>query len=174
MESTKQSRTFLKRIENTLLILNILLVFILGIAIVHNYRQIQKATAQVTENQPAQTEAVVQTAFNDPEPFSTYESRFKERDLFALPQQTVIQENADTVSSSNAVSVTTSALPDHVKVVGIIVGKPSEIVIEDTQTQQTFFIQEGQAQGDFAMERVDNGRVIVSFRGQNFQIPLSQ
>ena len=88
-----------------------------------------------------------------------------------------VEEGRDIFSSASrlpaaAVALSGNGLPDNYKVVGIIVGNPSEVVIEDNQTKQTYFIQQGQTQGGISLERVENGQAFLNYQGKEIAIKV--
>jgi len=87
------------------------------------------------------------------------------RDIFSL-----------TVPSPTAVMPSTpkGQLPDHLKVVGILVGKPSQIVIEDTSVSSTYFINEGHPQNGIRIVRVEPNQMVINYQGQDIDISISK
>jgi type II secretory pathway component PulC len=87
----------------------------------------------------------------------------------------VIQSRDIFSSSGEAVTLNTTPsgqLPSNLKVVGIIISNPSEVIIEDTAAQHTYFISESNAQAGIHIARIDKDQVTVTYQGQNISIPL--
>lgn len=88
------------------------------------------------------------------------------RDVFSLTQE---------VSPTGAVVNTPKGqLPDHLKVVGIVIGHPSQIIIEDSFNHQTYFIDEGTPQNGIKIAQVQKKQMIINYQGQNISVPISK
>jgi type II secretory pathway component PulC len=177
MDLHERTIPFLKNAERILIVLNALLFGFLVLSVGKNYLEIQQSKAKLQELQPSQAAEDVSAVVRELQPFSVYESQLGQRNLFQAPEPKVPvaqPQPEDAGLEQEPVVLTSDTLPEHLKVVGIIVGKPSEVVIEDTKAQQTFFIQEGDNIGDFAMQRLGEDKIIIKYQGQNFQIPIRQ
>jgi len=65
-------------------------------------------------------------------------------------------------------------LPAHLKIVGIVVADPSQIVIEDTFTRKTYFIDENHPQGGIKIVQIKAGEMTINFQGQDIHVPISK
>jgi len=93
-------------------------------------------------------------------------SNTQARDIFSL---------TSTVSPSGAVEDTPKGqLPVHLKIVGILVAHPSQIIIEDTLVNKTFFIQEGSPQDGIKIVRVSKGQMVIYYQGQDISVPINK
>ncbi len=93
---------------------------------------------------------------------------------------------AQAVASRNIFSSTASAqtaaaeqtplgqLPSHLKIVGILIANPSQIVIEDAQVKQTYFITQGAPQGGIDIARVNGHQMVLSYQGQEIAVELNK
>ena len=85
------------------------------------------------------------------------------RDLFSL----------STPAPAGAVENTPKGqLPDHLKITGILIGHPSQIVINDTTTNTTYFIDEGQTQGGIKIVKAGRDQLIINYQGQDIPVPV--
>ena len=87
------------------------------------------------------------------------------RDIFSLAAP-----NPSGVSTSTP----KGQLPDHLKVVGILIAHPSQIIVEDTSLNTTFFIDEGQTQDGISLAKVSHDQVTVNYQGQDINVPISK
>jgi type II secretory pathway component PulC len=88
------------------------------------------------------------------------------RDIFSL---------TTTVGPSGAVENTPKGqLPAHMKIVGILVANPSQIIIEDTSTKSTYFIDEGHPQAGIKIVRVGKSQMIINYQGQDIPVPIKK
>lgn len=65
-------------------------------------------------------------------------------------------------------------LPDHFKIVGILISHPSQIIIEDTNVKQTYFIDEGKSQAGIKIVRVSGNQMIINYQGQDISVPITK
>ncbi len=63
-------------------------------------------------------------------------------------------------------------LPDHLKVVGILVADPAQIIIEDTSANTTYFIEQGHPQAGIRIVRVNKDQMIINYQGQDIPVPI--
>ncbi len=59
-----------------------------------------------------------------------------------------------------------------INLVGIIWGKTPQAVIEDKKAQKTYYVSEGQFIGEFQVENIQEGKVILNYRGEKFELYL--
>jgi len=106
------------------------------------------------------------TVFEIP-PYEIYAVKIKKRDLFSSSIN-----SSDFAQLSGTFSE--GALPSNLKVVGIILGKPVEVVLEDTALHQTIFIKQGQINNNISIEKVDGQQLILNYQGQQVSILLKE
>ena len=87
------------------------------------------------------------------------------RDIFSL---------TPSVPSGAAKSTPKGQLPDNLKIVGILIAHPSQIVIEDTSTNSTYFIDEGESKDGVKIVKVDQDRMTINYQGQDIVVPVSK
>jgi len=88
------------------------------------------------------------------------------RDIFSV--------SAD-VSPSGAVENTPKGqLPKHLKIVGILLANPSQIVIEDSFANKTYFIDKDNPQLGIKMVRVGKDQMVINFQGQDIIVPITK
>jgi len=89
------------------------------------------------------------------------------RDLF---DSAAVPSNLSMVNAA----LPANALPVNLKVVGIIIGQPSELVIEDVTTHQTYFIAQGTTVGGIEVTDIQNKKATIKYQGQDIILPLGQ
>jgi type II secretory pathway component PulC len=88
------------------------------------------------------------------------------RDIFSLPTN---------IAPSGTVENTPKGqLPGHLKVVGIAVGHPSQIVIEDSFANKTYFVDEGNPQAGIKIVKVSKDQMIINYQGQDIAVPINK
>ena len=100
-------------------------------------------------------------------PFETYSKQFEARDIFS---EVVVKPEAtpEVASGSSA----PQASSNHFKVTGILLDKSPQAVIVDTNLNQTFFLNEGQQQGDMAVKKIEKGKVLIEYMGQPYELKI--
>lgn len=97
--------------------------------------------------------------------YEHYASKINRRDLFS----------SSTVSTDlSTLTAAPGALPGDLKVVGIVVGNPSEVIIENTTSHQTLFIQQGKETDGISIQKVQAHQVILTYKGESVAIPLKE
>lgn len=87
------------------------------------------------------------------------------RDIFSTSQ-----ENA-----SNPVEKTPAGqLPAHLKIVGIVIAQPSQIIIEDSWGNKTYFIDEDKTVAGIKIVKVSGDRMVINYNGQEITIPVQK
>jgi hypothetical protein len=84
------------------------------------------------------------------------------RDIFSL---------ASEVPSTSVPNTPKGQLPDHLKVVGILISHPSQVVIEDTLSHASYFIDEGHPQQGIKIVKVSKDQVVINYQGQDIVLP---
>lgn len=87
------------------------------------------------------------------------------RDIFSL---------TPSLPSGAAKSTPKGQLPDNLKIVGILIAHPSQIVIEDTSSNSTYFIDEGESKDGVKIVKVDQDRMTINYQGQDIVVPVSK
>ena len=63
-------------------------------------------------------------------------------------------------------------LMKDINLIGIITGENPQAVIEDKKTQKTYYISKGQFIGETQVEDIQEGKIIISYRGQRIELYL--
>ncbi len=88
------------------------------------------------------------------------------RDIFSLSTD---------VSPSGIVENTPKGqLPAHLKIVGILIAHPSQIIIEDSFLHKTYFIDEENPQAGIKIVRVSKDQMIINYQGQDISVPVNK
>lgn len=88
------------------------------------------------------------------------------RDIFSM--------NTENSSSGAVANTPKGQLPDHLKIVGILVANTSQIIIEDTSSNQTYFIEEGHSQAGIKIVRVGKDQMIINYQGGDISVPIKK
>ena len=102
-------------------------------------------------------------------PYSFYAEELEKKDIFGFVAPGSVKGAGAKGPESAKVE-----LPSNFKIVGVIVGHPSEVIIEDTQAKETFFLQEGKQLGDFEIEHAEKEKVALKYQGKSFNVDLKK
>jgi type II secretory pathway component PulC len=86
------------------------------------------------------------------------------RDIFSL-------SDADD-TSGNVENTPQGQLPAHLKIVGILISNPSQIIIEDTFAKKTYFIDESDPQDGIKIVKVNKDQMTINYHGQDIYVPI--
>lgn len=99
----------------------------------------------------------------------------KPYDTSANAQGRDIFSSTTTVSPTGTVENTPKGqLPAHFKIVGIVIAHPSQIIVEDSFVNKTYFIDEGGTQAGIKIVRVDKDKMTINYQGQNIDVPITK
>jgi hypothetical protein len=88
------------------------------------------------------------------------------RPLFAPPAASAVAEPSRPSGSS-------IQLASRLTLMGIVAGHPAQAIIGDSQTQKTYFVNEGQSVVEGAvLEQVLDNHVVLSLAGERFELSL--
>jgi len=79
-------------------------------------------------------------------------------------------------SGSQAAQVPAGALEadmmKDISLVGVISGDNPQAILEDKKSQKTYYLTEGQSLGEFQIEDIQEGKIILNYRGQRYELYL--
>lgn len=99
----------------------------------------------------------------EPKPYESYSEGIIDRQIFSSPTA------QETQGPSSGVDID---LIKDINLVGIISGENPQAIIEDKKTQKTYYLSKGQFIGEFQVEDIREGKVILNFRGQRYELYL--
>jgi type II secretory pathway component PulC len=151
----------LERVRN---IAVVLFCVALGAVIIAFIRRspVDPAVALETPEAPSVSEAAPDSVIADAGMYESFAQQLAARDIFSSSPQ----------ASAFVPSAGTSELPANLKVVGIVVGTPSEVIIEDTSARQTYFIIQGQSEAGITLESIKDGQVLLSYQGNRVVVKI--
>lgn len=140
---------------------NQLLLFIfLGLAGFLVYEMMIEQEPPTISVRSVRSEKDLKTAFSDRQeerPFSFYEQQFLNRNIFEAPQKT----------ADEAVKV---SLANKFRVVGIVLGRIPEAVLEDVESKKTLFLHEGDIVEGAEILRIQEGKVVLRLDDEDIEI----
>jgi hypothetical protein len=100
--------------------------------------------------------------------FAVIKEDIAKRDIFSTEEEK-IPEAVKTEAETGSVN----ELPSNLKIVGVIVGKPTDLVVEDSQSGQTYFLTEGSTRGELTFSKIEQDKLFIQYRGRGFEIPYT-
>ena len=81
------------------------------------------------------------------------------------------------ISSPTPETTAVSAVPEtdlikDINLVGIISGENPQAVIENKKTQKTYYLNKGQFIGEFQIEDIQEGKIILNYKGKKYELHL--
>ncbi|MGD0335815.1 MAG: hypothetical protein ABSB18_01760 [Candidatus Omnitrophota bacterium] len=96
-------------------------------------------------------------------PYEFYAGDLKNRNIFGA--QT-------TQGMGSPINAATSDMVKDIALVGIISGDNPQAVIEDKRSQKTYYLTAGQFIGEIQVEKIMDGKIILNYRGEKFELFL--
>ena len=118
---------------------------------------------QITEGKNIEPTPEPSEPIEEPKPFEFYLGGIKERNIFA---------NMGGQAASKPQSGVNMDLTKDISLVGIISGDDPQAVIEDKKSQKTYYLSKGQFIGEMQIEDIQEGKIIIKYRGENFELHL--
>ena len=96
-------------------------------------------------------------------PYEFYLQGLRQRNIFGNP----------VVSAGGAPNIATNVeLAKDMNLVGIISGLNPQAIIEDNKAQKTYYVTKGQFIGEFQVEEIGEGKVILNCNGQRYELNM--
>ncbi|MEW6101841.1 MAG: hypothetical protein AB1481_06050 [Candidatus Omnitrophota bacterium] len=89
--------------------------------------------------------------------------------LQGLEGKQIFSSLSQSSDNKGPLNVNTDLIKD-INLVGIMLGDPAQAVIEDKKAQKTFYLTTGQFLGEFQVEEIQEGKVILNQNGQRFEL----
>ncbi len=97
-------------------------------------------------------------------PYESYLQAAGNRQIFGSSQAGAQSQERPAVAGGDLVK--------DISLVAIIKGESPQAAIEDKKTQKTYYVSKGQYVGDFLIEDVHEGKIILNSKGQRFELYL--
>ena len=104
------------------------------------------------------------------QPYEYYKNDFEQRDLFSSVQNNAVASP----HTSTGPPETTEGFPSHLRVTAIVLGNPSDVVIEDKNTKSSLFLKEGESAGDLKVLQVSKDAVSINYFGKKYQLTVER
>lgn len=96
------------------------------------------------------------------EEYSAYSKEMEGKELFTAPY----------VAESPGLGSTSVDISKKFSLVGIIAGAEPQAIIEDTETQKTYYLYKGQSFNGVTLQEIGDGKVIISHKGKEVILVL--
>lgn len=114
----------------------------------------------------AEKESLPEVEELPPKPFSYYSDIISRSALFktALPAAPSAKKDSPKMAPLE--------LLGNYSLAGIVSGENPQAIVEDKKSKNTYFLNKGQFLGDFRIEDIQEGKVILELKGQRFELSL--
>ena len=96
-------------------------------------------------------------------PYDFYTQGIKTKQIFGAASAGLTQESAVTVGAD---------LIKDINLLGVISGDSPQAIIEDKKSQKTYYVTIGQLIGEFQVEDIGDGKIILNYSGQRFELSI--
>lgn len=97
-------------------------------------------------------------------PFDFYTQGIKSKQIFGVASAQLTQE-------ANVAVVGVNLIKD-INLLGVISGDNPQAIIEDKKSQKTCYLTKGQMIGEFQVEYIGEGKIILNYSGQKFELNI--
>jgi len=105
----------------------------------------------------------------EPPPFSYYAKQIKDRDIFESDQN----QRITTDQLPAEIQTATPPPPDlttKLKIVGVVLDKDPEVIVEDLEEQKTYFLHKGDRIREAVVNVIEEGKVILEYNNQTIEL----
>lgn len=156
----------LKRVNIGFLI--VLCFLIAGIAaIIKNLRGMQIPDIHIEDETQ---EKILPKNSEEPEtmPYAHYADIITKKELFKIDREELKKNTSnDVLPQINPLEVLS-----NYSLSGVVSGQAPQAIIKDKKSQKTYFLSKGQSLGEFKIDDILEGKVILDFKGQKFELSL--
>ncbi len=96
-------------------------------------------------------------------PYEYYLEGLKNRQIFSSASGQESEKSAGTINAD---------LIKDMSLIGIISGENPQAIIQDKKAQKTYYVAKGQFIGEFKVEDIQDGKIILNYKGQKFELYL--
>lgn len=99
------------------------------------------------------------------EPLDSYLQKTKKQQIFG-------GFTAEQTTSSTLTSIAQGDLLKDLSLVGVITGVNPQAIIEDKKAQKTYYVTTGQSIGEYLIEDIQEGKIILNYNGQKYELHM--
>ena len=141
---------------------------VLTVLIAYEFVFDKKDVREVLQQKQSGTEEIFHgVAISQPKPYAVYQEQVAKRDIFQSP----LFQGAKTDNTNPSLAV--SSVPEltkNLKLVGIILDKISEAIIEDVDAGQTFFLKKGEQIRGATVDDIKENTVILLYKDERVEL----
>ncbi len=115
------------------------------------------------KDNPQKTLEPISEQKTETKPFEFYQQGITGRRIFS---------NANAQADAVPASAAGVDLAKDINLVGIIAGENPQAIVEDKKTLKTYYVTKGQFVGEMQIDDIREGKIIVNYRGQKYELYL--
>jgi|GEM_PF-407140 len=96
-------------------------------------------------------------------PYDFFVQGIKDKQVFGAASAQLTQESVVTVGAN---------LIKDINLLGVISGDSPQAILEDKKSQKTYYVTKGQLIGEFQVESIGGGKIILNYSGQRFELSI--
>jgi hypothetical protein len=157
------SSKILKNLEYLFLIVTFMTIAYIGHFFFSNKKPDYATVPAPVKSSKSVPEQVVNL---DLKPYEFYARSIENRDIFTT--------TSASTSGGDALKPTIPAgqLPPNLKVVGLDLGPKAQVIIEDVNSNQTYFITQAKSEIGISIQSVEKDKISLNYQGQRIEIGL--
>jgi len=157
------SGTFLNPAHFSRIIPILLIISLIYLSITFIYPLVALRNIQVPKVNIQNSSSVEPQIKEESKPYESYLQGLNKRQIFS---------SSVNASSSNLPAAAGADVIKDLNLVGIISGENPQAIIEDKKSQKTYYLIKGQAIGELQIEDIQEGKIILNYRGQRYELDI--
>lgn len=97
-------------------------------------------------------------------PYDFYNQGIKNKQIFGAGAATQLTQESGATVGANLIK--------DINLLGVISGANPQAIIEDKKSQKTYYVNKGQMIGEFQVEDIGEGKIILNYGGQKFELSI--
>ena len=147
-----------------LILVSIVLLIYIGYEFLFTHQDVNAILKEPeSTSAPQWKEADLKVALPEPKPYTYYTVQIEKRDIFESP---LFNKKADDIKAVTNIP----ELTKNLKLVGIVLDKTSEAIVEDLDAKETFFLHKGERIKDAVIDDIQENKIILLYGDQKVEL----
>jgi len=168
LSTVNEKKTGLKWLK---IVNQLLIVGVIGLVAFNIYRFLESdqgalPKSLITQFKNNQKEADIDLASDEQKPFDSYKSAFEQQNIFQMPWEKPKKKVKEEVPKA-AVDISS-----EYQLMGIVLDKNPQAIIQDIKQKQTHFLSQGEKLGEAVLKKIYEDRVLFEINGEEAELSL--